>query len=244
MNSCVCVCLWTITHRPGSSVHGILQARILEWIAISFSRGSSWGRDQTHISCIGKWILYHWATWEAQEVVLSTSKQFFVLVFWGCCNKIPQTGQLTQQNFIFSLFWMLEVQDHSVGRVGFSCGLSPWLADSRLPAVSILTWPLQRAHISGNSPFSYKDTSCLGLWLHPYDPYNPNYLCKGLISIHSHVVGYGFNIWTLRVHNSDHNTIIRHFPKTNENQKNLKYVSSVQWQIKIPVQANGSKKNN
>ena len=37
---------------PGSSVHGILQARILEWIAISFSRGSSWPRDQTRVSCI------------------------------------------------------------------------------------------------------------------------------------------------------------------------------------------------
>ena len=35
---------------PGSSVHGILQARILEWVAISYSRGSSRPRDQTHIS--------------------------------------------------------------------------------------------------------------------------------------------------------------------------------------------------
>jgi len=37
---------------PGSSVHGIFQARILEWVAISYSRGSSRPRDQTHISCI------------------------------------------------------------------------------------------------------------------------------------------------------------------------------------------------
>ena len=37
---------------PGSSVHGISQVRILEWVAISFSRGSSWPRNQTHISCI------------------------------------------------------------------------------------------------------------------------------------------------------------------------------------------------
>ena len=44
---------------PGSSVHGILQARILEWVAISFSRGSSWPRDQTCVSCIGRQILYH-----------------------------------------------------------------------------------------------------------------------------------------------------------------------------------------
>ena len=45
---------------PASSVHGILQARILEWVAISFSRESSWPRDWTHISyvsCIGRRIL-------------------------------------------------------------------------------------------------------------------------------------------------------------------------------------------
>ena len=48
--------------RPGSSVHGILQARILEWVAMPSSRGSSQSRDQTHISntsCIGRWVLYH-----------------------------------------------------------------------------------------------------------------------------------------------------------------------------------------
>ena len=38
----------------GSYVHGILQARILEWVAIPFSRGSSQLRDQTHVSCIGR----------------------------------------------------------------------------------------------------------------------------------------------------------------------------------------------
>ena len=44
---------------PGSSVHGILQARILERVAISFSRGSSWTRDRTCISCTGRQSLYH-----------------------------------------------------------------------------------------------------------------------------------------------------------------------------------------
>ena len=37
---------------PGSSVHVIFQAGILEWVAISFSRGSSWSRDRTRVSCI------------------------------------------------------------------------------------------------------------------------------------------------------------------------------------------------
>ena len=48
----------------GSSVHGILQARIVEGVAISFSRGSSRPRDQMHVSWIVRWIIYHWATWE------------------------------------------------------------------------------------------------------------------------------------------------------------------------------------
>jgi len=42
---------------PWTVAHGISQARILEWVAISFSRGSSWPRDQTHISCTGRLIL-------------------------------------------------------------------------------------------------------------------------------------------------------------------------------------------
>ena len=37
---------------PGSSIHGILQARVLEWVSISFSKGSSWPKDQTQVSRI------------------------------------------------------------------------------------------------------------------------------------------------------------------------------------------------
>ena len=50
---------------PGSSVHRISQAIILEWVAISFSRESSPPRNRTHISCTGRWILYCRATREA-----------------------------------------------------------------------------------------------------------------------------------------------------------------------------------
>ena len=55
---------WTIT-LLGFSVHEISQVRILEWVAISFSRGSSWPSDWTCISYISRWSLYHWAIWEA-----------------------------------------------------------------------------------------------------------------------------------------------------------------------------------
>ena len=49
---CLTLCNPMDRSLPGSSVHGILQARILEWVAISFSRGSSRPRDQTWASCI------------------------------------------------------------------------------------------------------------------------------------------------------------------------------------------------
>ena len=50
---------------PGSSVHGILQARVLEWVAISFCRKPSRPRDWTRVSCIaGRWFTL-WATREA-----------------------------------------------------------------------------------------------------------------------------------------------------------------------------------
>ena len=56
----LCLCDTMDCRSSGSSVHGILQARILEWVVISFSRRSSWPRDPTHISCVccfGRYIL-------------------------------------------------------------------------------------------------------------------------------------------------------------------------------------------
>ena len=65
--SCPTLCDPMDCSLPGSSVHGILQARILEWVAISFSRGSSWPRDRTQVSCIAVRRFNLWATREAQK---------------------------------------------------------------------------------------------------------------------------------------------------------------------------------
>ena len=68
INKCVCalsgptLCDSMDGSPPGSSVHVIFQAKILEWAAISFSRGSSWPRNRTYVSCVsysGRRILYH-----------------------------------------------------------------------------------------------------------------------------------------------------------------------------------------
>ena len=57
--SCPTLCNTTDCSPPGSTAHGILQARILDWLAIPFSRGSSWPRDQTLVSSIAGSFFYH-----------------------------------------------------------------------------------------------------------------------------------------------------------------------------------------
>ena len=59
-------CVW-LCDPMVYTVHGILQARMLEWVAVPFSRGSSQPRDQTQVSCITGRFFTSWATREAQE---------------------------------------------------------------------------------------------------------------------------------------------------------------------------------
>ena len=66
--SCLTLCNPVDCSPPGSCVHGILQARILEWVAISFSRGSSQPRDQNQVSCIAGRRFILWAT---REVIIA-----------------------------------------------------------------------------------------------------------------------------------------------------------------------------
>ena len=73
--SCPALCDPVDCSPPGSSVQEILQARILEWVAMPSSRGSSEPRSWicvSYISCIGRQILYHWATWEALSIFTFT----------------------------------------------------------------------------------------------------------------------------------------------------------------------------
>ena len=76
VQSCPTLCDPVDCSPPGSSVHGILQARILEWVAISFSRGSSRPRDQTQVSCIAGRCFNLWTTREeAQRLKRGSAKQ-------------------------------------------------------------------------------------------------------------------------------------------------------------------------
>ena len=74
--SCLTLCNPTPCSSSGSSVDGILQVRILEWVAISFPRGSSWPRDRTHVSCISGRFFTIWAT---RKVPHSYTKNVFMV---------------------------------------------------------------------------------------------------------------------------------------------------------------------
>ena len=75
--------LWPVDYSlQGSSVNGILQARILQWVAIPFPRGSSQSRDQTQVSCIAGRFFTVWATREANILIV------IIWFYYSYCSKI------------------------------------------------------------------------------------------------------------------------------------------------------------
>ena len=95
VKSCLTLCDPMDCSLSGSSVHGISQVRILEWVTISFSRETSWPRVRTCTSCIGRWILYRLSHQEAPRVGKATSKsvglgegQVEAAVWWGYWSPI------------------------------------------------------------------------------------------------------------------------------------------------------------
>ena len=96
-----CVC---VLNHACSSVHENFQGRILELVAISYSRGSFWPRDQNSvscISCIGRQILYHCTTWEAQLKACSYKK-----LFTNVHNSIIHTSPKVETTQMF-LNWQI-----------------------------------------------------------------------------------------------------------------------------------------
>ena len=95
----------------GSSVHGISQARILEWVAICFSRGSSPPRDRTWVSCItGQFFFFfffnHWATREARRKAWWTFiKKTNQIISWTCSlnRRVSKTHRKPLIHHIFRI---------------------------------------------------------------------------------------------------------------------------------------------
>ena len=130
---------------PGSSIRRIFQARILECVAISYSRESSQPRNQTHlswVSCIGRWILYYWTIWKAQALTHTLPKAhclvsvpsphssilLFITAFYFqvsksisflllCKKKYPKSQQVKTTNIYYlSIFVGQEFMNNIAGR--------------------------------------------------------------------------------------------------------------------------------
>ena len=121
----------------GSSIHGILQTRIMEWVAISFSRGSFWPRDRTWVSCIAGRFFMDWAVREALKYVFSPNVARHYFQCW------KYTGEQDRQDHCFYnlyyLIWMLQVlvvtPRHHVGSYTYAAWtLQSWHADSGVAA--------------------------------------------------------------------------------------------------------------
>ena len=93
---------------PGSSSHGIFQARTLQWVAVSYPRGPSRFRDRTHVSCIsctGRQVLYLCATWEALWYIQICI--YICLMLWPLfLNQLTfvYTGTLVNIRYVFHLW--------------------------------------------------------------------------------------------------------------------------------------------
>ena len=91
--------LWTVACQ--ASLPMGFPRQNTEWVVILSSRGSSWPRDWTHIFCIGRWILYHWATREVPSWWLGKYKlnnELFLFLLWDSLNNIAK-----------SIFWRINV---------------------------------------------------------------------------------------------------------------------------------------
>ena len=100
--SCMTLCYPMDCSPPGSSIHGISLARVLELVAISSFMGSSWPKDRTCVSCIGRWILYHWPTREAQKYVMRNRRS-------NCQHPLDhRKSKRVPEKHLLLLYWLCQ----------------------------------------------------------------------------------------------------------------------------------------
>ena len=100
---CLTLCDPMDCSLPGSFVHGISKARILEWVAIFYSKGSSRPRDQTHVSCVScGFFTTEFMIWSTKSTLLKSnqlSKGNIFLFFVCVCNKVLLKYKRDRESF-------------------------------------------------------------------------------------------------------------------------------------------------
>ena len=151
VQSCPTLCDPMDCSLPGSSAHGIFQARILEWVAISFSRGSSRPRDWTQVSCIVGRRITIWATRKVTLIDRLSLSPWFSLIL---CNYLPQLKYTIKKRWFYIHSLSLEYKLHE--RQNLS-DLSERSAQSlRHGRTSINIWGMNKWSLPDTIDFHYK----------------------------------------------------------------------------------------
>ena len=141
---------------PGSSVHGIFQARILEWVAISFSRGSSWPRRQTHASCIGKVASLSLSHLRSPMKRLMLDKK----QYWA--SQVAQWQRIclqVQETWVRTLGQEDTLEKEMATCSGILAWKIPWIEESgRLQSMGSQRYMTEHACIKGKNNRSEKET--------------------------------------------------------------------------------------
>ena len=144
--SCPTLCDPMDSSPPGFSVRGILQARILEWLAIPFSRGSSQPRDWTWVSCIAGRFLTDWANREFGFCILTLYPANILKAFISLGSVfIDNFGASLVAQTVKHLFAMQETRVRSLGR-------EDPLEKEMATHSSILTWKIPWTSEPGRLP--------------------------------------------------------------------------------------------
>ena len=115
---CLTLCDHMNYSPPGSSGHGILHARILEWVAMPSPRGFSWPRDWTQVSHIAGGLFIIWATREVQEcwstylILKETAKILFKIVavfYTSTCNECFRCSEPSSNFYIVLAILLLAI---------------------------------------------------------------------------------------------------------------------------------------
>ena len=149
--------LWPYRLYVACQVHGISQARILEQVAISFSRGSSWPRDWTCVSCTAGRILYPWAAWEREE-----QKTLMRL----SCDLWVQRAGIQRAIYLFCCCWNIYVACTLFVQLGYRQLFNVVITSSNtLFSTGRLTWHSHRMAQDQRSYHSVNRSLCVSLCL-------------------------------------------------------------------------------
>ena len=147
-------CMWkwkcklTLCDPMNYPIHGILQTRILEWVAYPFSRGSSWLRNQIRVSCIAGGFFTNWAIREMTAIVQSFEHSL-VLHFFGTGLK-TDLFQSCGHCLVFQIWW------HTEYSMFIASSFRIWNSSAGIPSppLALLVVMLPKAHLTLHSGMS------------------------------------------------------------------------------------------